>query len=219
MHDYIYELTKILPDNPVIIEAGACSGIDTLELSKIWPKSTIHAFEPNPNTYRMLVKQVQGIGNIRTYNVALGDRVEMVDFYVCRHPHLPIEKDTADPSSIFPPLRDKMPDVRFDTVIQVPMLTLDYWAEMFGVDCVDFIWFDMQGAEGIVLQASPKILKTAQVIQAEFFRENFYENTMLLSDLELFFEENGFALIYRCGDRVGDVIYRRERPTFELSSV
>ena len=209
MHDYIYELKKLLPENPVIIEARACSGADTLELSKIWPKSQIHAFEPNPHTYQMLVKQVDGLSNIYTYNLALGNKIEMADFYVCRHPCLPIEEDTADPSSLFPPIRDKMPTVRFDQVIQVPVVTLDQWAEKFGVDHVDFIWFDMQGAEGIVLQACPKILSTVKVVQAEFFRENFYEDTMLLPDLECFFHTNGFVKVYQHGDKAGDVIYKR----------
>ena len=43
----VKELIKqYLPINPVVIEAGAHIGTDTVEFSKIWPKGSIYAFEP-----------------------------------------------------------------------------------------------------------------------------------------------------------------------------
>jgi len=41
-----------LPEKPVILEAGAHKGKDTVELAKIWPKGTIHAFEPVPTLFK-----------------------------------------------------------------------------------------------------------------------------------------------------------------------
>ena len=37
------------PDNPIVVEAGAHVGSDTIEMSKLWPGGTIHAFEPIPH--------------------------------------------------------------------------------------------------------------------------------------------------------------------------
>jgi len=51
----LYEIAKYLPVNPVIIEAGAYIGNDTLEMSKVWPKGRIYAFEPVPMLYEKLV--------------------------------------------------------------------------------------------------------------------------------------------------------------------
>lgn len=35
-----------LPPDPVIVEAGAANGQNTLEMASFWPGATIHAFEP-----------------------------------------------------------------------------------------------------------------------------------------------------------------------------
>lgn len=47
---------EYLPYNPVIIEAGAHIGIDTIEMHKLWPKSTIYAFEPMSDLFDRLKK-------------------------------------------------------------------------------------------------------------------------------------------------------------------
>ena len=45
---------KFLPENPVILEAGAHKGKDTVEMAKLWPAGTIHAFEPVPSLFKKL---------------------------------------------------------------------------------------------------------------------------------------------------------------------
>jgi hypothetical protein len=35
-----------VPDEPVIVEAGASIGMDLPELLRVWPRATVHAFEP-----------------------------------------------------------------------------------------------------------------------------------------------------------------------------
>jgi len=47
-HQFVDIVAPYLPANPVIIEAGAFNGSDTIKLAKKWPQATIHAFEPVP---------------------------------------------------------------------------------------------------------------------------------------------------------------------------
>jgi hypothetical protein len=45
-------IATYLPANPTIVEAGAHIGVDTVQMSKRWPRGTIHAFEPIPDLFR-----------------------------------------------------------------------------------------------------------------------------------------------------------------------
>jgi hypothetical protein len=41
----LYEIAPYLTDSPVILEAGACDGADTVKFAQRWPDATIYAFE------------------------------------------------------------------------------------------------------------------------------------------------------------------------------
>ena len=49
-------IISLLPENPVVIEAGAQFGEDTEKMSHIWPNGKIYAFEPSPETYSSVEK-------------------------------------------------------------------------------------------------------------------------------------------------------------------
>ena len=59
--------------NPVIVDIGGNIGIATLYLSNHFPRSTIHVFEPNPTSYKVLRENVSlnHISNIVTYEKAV----------------------------------------------------------------------------------------------------------------------------------------------------
>ena len=47
-------IAKFLPHDPIIIEAGAHYGEDTVAFAKRWPQAKIISFEPNPEAYKTL---------------------------------------------------------------------------------------------------------------------------------------------------------------------
>ena len=53
-----HSIKQFLPKNPVIVEAGAHIGRDTLKMHAIWPQATIHAFEPVPPLFKQLKKNL-----------------------------------------------------------------------------------------------------------------------------------------------------------------
>ena len=50
----LYTIARYLPADPVIVEAGAHLGYDTLAMSRCWPRGHIHAFEPIPSIFSQL---------------------------------------------------------------------------------------------------------------------------------------------------------------------
>src|SRR5688500_2419194 len=67
-------LKKILPQNPIIIEAGAQFGEDTEWMSEFWPQGTIYAFEPSPVSFLELQKVAAKTNNIIAVPLALSNQ-------------------------------------------------------------------------------------------------------------------------------------------------
>jgi hypothetical protein len=58
-------------DRLTIVDVGANVGSFSLWADLRWPQSTIHAYEPNPTTFDMLVRNVGHLPNIRCEQVAV----------------------------------------------------------------------------------------------------------------------------------------------------
>jgi len=74
----------VLPDRPIIIDAGANIGISTLFFKSQYPHAKIIAFEPDPKTFELLKRNVEenALKGVELHNVALGSNEEPVAFYV-----------------------------------------------------------------------------------------------------------------------------------------
>ena len=54
-HQFMYKYLK----DPVIIEAGACDGEDTVIMSNMFPNGMIYSFEPVPALYQKALRKVK----------------------------------------------------------------------------------------------------------------------------------------------------------------
>ena len=55
----------------VIVDIGANVGSFALWANLRWPQSMIHAYEPHPETFKLLMNNVEGLSNITCYNAAV----------------------------------------------------------------------------------------------------------------------------------------------------
>src|SRR5580692_2355805 len=79
----IHELIKtFLPDDAIVVEAGAHHGTDTRIMSELFSKGTIHSFEPFPSSYNRLRQAVQDLSNVKCYQYALSESSGESLFYV-----------------------------------------------------------------------------------------------------------------------------------------
>ena len=185
--DYI---KQFLPEDPVIVEAGAHKGRDTIKLAKHFPLSSIHAFEPLPELYSQLVERTAGYSSITTYNYALADETGSTHMYQSSG-----SSDAA--SSLLAPelYLSERPGISFTSGIPVKCVTLDDWARLHGIKKIDFMWLDMQGFEQAMLKASPEMLKKTGLIHTEINYSQRYTGHPLFTEYKLWFEDNGFELI------------------------
>jgi 2-O-methyltransferase len=180
---------RFLPENPVILEAGAHIGKDTVEMARVWPTGTIHAFEPVPSLFKKLENGTKNLKNVHCYQLALGDKQGTEIMHV--------SSGASDGSSSLLPPKEHLnifPTVYFDNKIQVTTITLDGWAESNNIQKIDFMWLDLQGMELNVLKSGKNILRTVTAIYTEVSNVEAYKEQTMYSDLIEWLASNGFRI-------------------------
>jgi FkbM family methyltransferase len=197
---------KEIGESPTIVEAGAHNGLDTLCLSRLFSRGTVHAFEPVPELFARLRKRTKGAVNVRTYNAALGARSGRATLHVSNG-----RSDGS--SSLLRPTGHLQvhPRVAFAASLEVPCVSLDDWARQQGIAKVDLIWFDLQGLEFDVLSASSLVLPTVKAIYTEVSLREMYEGSCLYPEYRRWLESQGFSVVaedLRWAD-MGNVLFAR----------
>jgi len=179
-------IRRYLPEKPLVVEAGAHIGRDTLKMALQWPDATIYAFEPVPDLYNQLKERTAGHNNIYTYNYALASSAGTEKLYVS-------SGASTAASSLLEPYEylKERPNVIFHP-IHVPTITLDQWAEKQGVTHIDLLWLDMQGAELLVLKASPKIVRTVKVLFIEISLTERFKGNPFFKETDAWLVAEGF---------------------------
>ena len=189
------EVKNFLPRNPIVLEAGAHMGYDTLGLSKIWPKGFIHAFEPVPALYEALRERVKFRKNVRGYNIALGEKDNVtVTMNVSGG-------ESSGSSSILKPSKhlEMFPGVSFEEQVSVNMRTIQSWATQEKISNIDLMWLDMQGYEVNALKGTGKMLEKVSVIYTELCADELYQGLITKDAYTAFLKESGFELVRQIG--------------------
>ncbi len=185
----IYSLLRvILPSNSVILEAGANNGDDTFELSSIWTKGSVYAFEPSPKSFKRLQKAIKNKKNVKIFPYALSDTNGKIPFYV--------NNDNSGSSSLLERSKEAGKNFLNTAKIIVKSYTMDKWAEKNNIPKVDFMWLDMEGFELQALKKSENILKTTKVIFTEINFDEYWYGTTKYEELKRFLEERGFIEVW-----------------------
>lgn len=208
-------LKQFLPTNPIIVEAGAFNGGDTKKMSATWPDGTIHAFEPVPEIYELLLKNTHEYQNIHYYPYALSNKNGTELFYVSEHPENPGVASQAG-SLHKPKDRLTVSPLIFPRTITVPTIALHSWAAQHNIAHIDLLWLDTQGHELAILQAAQPLLDSIHVVLAEVsFIESYYDQPTL-HDLISWMEQQGFKHVGSDFDNTtknffGNVLFVRQK--------
>jgi FkbM family methyltransferase len=203
----LYDISLTLPDRPVIVEAGAHDGSTTVQLARIKPGATVHAFEPIPKLFGTLTHRTTGLNNVCRYQVALGDRTADVSMHVS-------SGATDAASSVLPPkdLMPIIPHLAFQEQVTVSCTTLDEWAARHGVSKVDFLWLDLQGYELSALRGGERLLRSVCSMYCEVNLIEMYAGVPLYHEVRSWLRERGFAVarVDFPNEAQGDVLFVRD---------
>jgi len=154
-------LKKVLKENSVFIDVGAHLGGFTLRAAKLCSKGLVIALEPDPRNYYYLVTNIalNSINNV----IALPFAAHSTSWKIVK---FNISKNSGHSSTISTH-RNKVLFTTYATTI-----SLDNIVAMLGLEKVDAIKIDVEGAEVEVLKGSKKILKNGTVLLIEIHSKN-----------------------------------------------
>jgi FkbM family methyltransferase len=145
-------LRRLIRKDAVVFDVGANIGVFALVLSRLAPHGRVFAFEPAPENFDYLEKNLaaNGAGNVVAERCAVYDETGTVPFVF----------SPASPSGSFVPTGVSAGAAHAGDSQQVEAVSMDDYVRRRGLDRVDLIMVDAEGAEMAVLRGAPRTLDT-----------------------------------------------------------
>jgi len=167
-----------------VVDAGANRGVWAQEALAAFPSATVHAFEIVPQTFALLQSALGANPRARLVDKGLSDADNTVEVNYA--------PDNTTISSIIPVAAiHKTEFVR----VAAQVTSGDAYCRAEGIDHIDLLKIDVEGAEPMVLRGFSNMLsrKRIDVIQFEYGMANIYAR-VLLRDLYELLEGHGYAV-------------------------
>ena len=151
----------------IILDAGANEGMFSIMMAKLFPRTKIIALEPVPETYNILVKNVEinaCKNNIIHYNLGLGSNTQ-------HKATLSVSKDFSGGSTTWCTYN---PD--HHNKVEVDLISLDGAFELYGIKRCRLAKFDCEGAEYDILYC------TKMLPRIDFMAFEVHHNRLLEFD-------------------------------------
>lgn len=147
-HGELSVFLELLRPDMTVVDIGANIGMYACSIGRrVGPQGKVFAFEPMPDIFQQLVANValNAVSNVTTHQLAICDRVGHAQFHVGSHDSI---------GSLTRPTGGK-------GIVEVETITLDDFLQQHGVDRVDAIKIDVEGAESLVLRGMKRLLQTS----------------------------------------------------------
>jgi len=184
------KLGKLVPqmESPVFIEIGAHIGTDTVNLLRILDRHhgddyRYLAFEPDLRDHARLVGVIGVHPQVDVFAWAIGDGSGTVPFYFSTGRNKRGREHTDSSSLMIPKDNVKLrPWMRFSKG-EVYQERLD----SLGLDRVDFIWADVQGAEMLMIAGGQKTFRRTHYLYTEYRhgRAQMYHGAPTLQEIQM----------------------------------
>jgi FkbM family methyltransferase len=179
-------------DARTLLEVGAHHGTHTRRFLAAFPSARVHAFEPDPRAAAQFRASVRD-PRVTLHEMAIGATNGRAEFHASSGmpPGAPpavearYRKGWDQSGSLRVPKahRERHPWCKFTRTISVEVRTLDAWSRKHAPGQVDFIWADVQGAEGDLVRGGAETLARTRWFYCEYSDEELYEGEPTLAAL------------------------------------
>ena len=130
------DIYTLLPDNPIIVEAGCADGTDTLIFAQQYPRAKIIALEPLPELFEIASARTSNYSNVQLYRLALSNESDQI-----RTLYTGAQDKIHQSSSLLAPSdHDKYyPEIEFKREVQVKTISLVNLFKSNGIESVDLL--------------------------------------------------------------------------------
>ncbi len=189
-----------LTDVKHILDIGSRDLWQSVEFANIFQNARIDAFEPVPGSYNDCLATMEKIPEdfkkrIRVHKVALCDTDGEIPFY----PVVPELSSTPNVgASSMMRFMEGLNGTPFNQELVQEEITVigtkpDTWAAENGVEQIDIMWMDVQGAELLVLKGAEELLKRTKIIMTEVGLKPYYEGHTLKVEIDSYLAAHGFV--------------------------
>ena len=181
-------MTLVNTDNPTILDVGANLGQSIDRFRQIWPSSRIISFEPNPSSVRQLFKKYSDTIGITIVESAVAD--------LSSHRRLFQFEDSAL-NSFFDRHDDSWIPEDSTGSTEVSCVTLDDYCVRNGLEYIDLLKVDVQGAELDVISGATRLLDNSLIglVQLEMIFCDLYEGGVPAGSLLNKMDSLGYELV------------------------
>lgn len=153
--------------NPeVIFDIGGNIGITAIYLANRFPQAKIYSFEPLPDNYKILEKNIQSYENIKAFNFGLGSKDGNFDVYLSKDP------ENFGGVSFYPDASG----VGNSTPFKCKIKSMDNTLKSLDISLIDLIKIDTEGAEfDILTNLDKEILRNVSWITGELHGNQDFE--------------------------------------------
>jgi len=176
----------VTSETPVIFDVGANVGQTIERFRGRFAESTIHAFEPSPETFETLKERTAGIERLHLTNAGMGAHAESKTFVVNR---------ISQMSSFL----ELGPEAFGATTSEIAATldTIDEYCDRVGVDHIDIFKTDTQGYELEVLRGAGKMLerKKIRLVYVEMIFSDMYHGLPGMDEVFKFLFDRGLRIV------------------------
>lgn len=145
--DDIYGAASTATPAPTIVDLGSHVGASVLYFHARYPEATIHAFEPDPDNFALLTANTRHLPGVSAHNVAVAGSTEPRTLW-------------HDGESWTPTLS---PAGARRRSVTVEAWSLDAVLERLGLEHVDMLKLDVEGAEHEIVSSSELLGRCASI--------------------------------------------------------
>ncbi|RME29743.1 FkbM family methyltransferase [Candidatus Parcubacteria bacterium] len=179
----VYDAPQLPNNASVIIDLGANIGMAAVWFALRYPRATIHAFEPNPQTFACLREHAaQFEGRLVPHSLGLGKEEGEALLYV----------DEAHPGASLQKRRESQKGI---SVRIAPLEKIFALAAPNG-DPIDIVKFDIEGAEAILFSSPSRVLQRAKCYIGEV-HEDLLQPPHTASQIVEQLQHAGFRVDYQ----------------------
>ena len=156
-------------------DVGANIGLFTVFVKDYFPDAIVHVFEADSQLLPYIEKNINGLKNVHIHNLAVSDKHrDRLSFYR--------NNNSLQTNSLFK--EAVQPFAKSIDEFEVESCSLDGFAEDNGIEKVDLIKVDIQGAEYIALKSGTRTLANCSFLLLEvcFLMPNAIESLKLAYD-------------------------------------
>ncbi len=178
---------------PVIFDVGAHKGHVAQEFRKCLPSAQVHAFEPFPECFSFLREVAAGDSAIHVHEFGLAEKSGERSFHA----------NLANATNSLLGTDEKADEtwgpgqVGTCEVVALPFSTLDSFMAESGLERVDILKMDVQGAEHLVIEGARETLAAGRIgmIYTEIITMPTYVGQQPLHEVLTQYAGHGFSLV------------------------